>query len=68
MTKLSVAAMRVYGIEPEWDSLKWKSLLGSDPDWAICKAVNDELCSWTDKEWQSLDKAYKAFLKKLKYL
>lgn len=40
MTKLSVAAMRVYGVEPEWDSLRWKTLLKSDPEWAICKAVN----------------------------
>ena len=35
---------------------------------AICKAVNSKLCKWTDKEWKSLDRAYEAFLKKLKYL
>lgn len=40
MTKLTAAAMRVYGIEPDWASLRWKTLLKSEPEWAICKAVN----------------------------
>ena len=35
---------------------------------AICKAVNSELCNWTDKEWEGLNRSYRAFLKKLKYL
>ena len=50
MTKQSAAAMRVYGIEPEWDSLKWKALLGSDPEWAIHKAVNWYYQNTTAKE------------------
>ncbi|MEE2886118.1 MAG: hypothetical protein VX951_01690 [Planctomycetota bacterium] len=35
---------------------------------AICKAVNGALCGWSDTEWQSLDRAYRVYLKQQKYL
>ena len=63
MTKLSVAAMRVYGVEPEWDSLKWKALLGSDPDWAICKAVNWYYQNTTAKDIKKYVLEYVRFIK-----
>ena len=40
MNKLSDAAERIYGIEPEWDSGKYPKLFKEDPDWAIAKAIN----------------------------
>lgn len=40
MNKLSDAALRIYGVEPEWDTNPYKRLLKDDPDWAIAKAIN----------------------------
>lgn len=41
MSRISLVALRVYGVEPDWNSGTYADLLDTDdPNWAICKAVN----------------------------
>ena len=46
----SVAAERVYGAEPDWDSGSYAILIKSDPDWAISKANNWYYLNTTAKD------------------
>ena len=34
----------------------------------VCSMVNKELCDWSDAAWDSLERAYRVFLKKHKFL